>query len=79
MLIQNILYYDEAGAGLIPLIFPSADESNIPESDTVYGDLEVDGLRPLISNRLIAETRYQDRTLEDTGGRNFVPTGDLTR
>jgi hypothetical protein len=40
MLIQNILYYDEAGAVLIPLIFPSADESNIPESDTVYGDLE---------------------------------------
>ena len=40
MLIQNILYYDEAGAGFIPLIFPSSDESNIPESDTVYGDLE---------------------------------------
>ena len=37
MLIQNILYYDEAGAGFIPLIFPSSDESNIPESDTVGG------------------------------------------
>jgi hypothetical protein len=38
MLIQNILYYDESGAGFIPLIFPSSDESN--ESDTVYGGLK---------------------------------------
>jgi hypothetical protein len=42
-------YYDEVSAGFIPLIFTSSDESHIPVTDTVYGDLEmkVDGLRPL--------------------------------
>jgi hypothetical protein len=32
-----------------------------------------------ISNRLIAETRYEHGTLQDTSGRNFVPKRDLSR
>ena len=60
-------------------IFKSSDEPHIQETDTVYGDLEIDGLRPLISNRLIAETRYQHGTPQDTGGRNFILKRDLTR
>jgi hypothetical protein len=31
------------------------------------------------SNRLIAESRYQRGTPQDTNGRNFVPKHDLTR
>ena len=40
---------------------------------------KVDGLRLLISNFPIAETRYQHGTPEDTNGWNFVPKRDLTR
>jgi hypothetical protein len=40
---------------------------------------KVDGLRLLISNRLIAEARYQHGTPQATNGGNFVPKRDLTR
>jgi hypothetical protein len=79
MLIQNILYYDEAGAGFIPLSSPLQTSLTFQKATRFTAALKVDGLRPLISNRLIAETRYQHGTLQDTSGRNFIPKRDLTR
>jgi len=78
MHIENILYYDEAGAGFIPLSSPLQTSLTFQKA-TRWAALKVDGLRPLISNRLIAETRYQHGTPQDTSGRNFVPKRDLTR
>jgi hypothetical protein len=46
---------------------------------TVYGDLESRWFTAVISNRLIAQTRYQHGTPQDTSDRNFVPKRDLTR
>jgi hypothetical protein len=45
----------------------------------VYGDLESRWFTAVISNRLIAQTRYQHGTPQGTSDRNFVPKRDLTR
>jgi hypothetical protein len=54
-----------ASARFIPF-FTSSDESHIPETDRFTATSKVDGLRPLISNRLIVETRHQHGTPQDT-------------
>jgi hypothetical protein len=53
--------------------------SHIPETDTVYGDLERRRFTVVNFEPPIAETRYQHGTPQDISGRNFVPKRDLTR
>jgi hypothetical protein len=65
--------------GSSPLSSPLQTSLTFQKVTRFTAALKVDGLRPLLSNRLIAETRYQHGTLQDTSGMNFVPKRNLTR
>jgi hypothetical protein len=79
MHIENILYYDEAGAGFIPLSSPLQTSLTFQKATRFTAILESRRFTAVNFEPLIAETRYQHGTLQDTSGRNFVPKRDLTR